>query len=833
MSIAKAWPYWDLQDNIMFLEDGRQVYGVYFEPPSHIHFTPDDLLRRQQTLLPFFDLAVPDGEIMTTYTSLRQALEDDLADTRKYAQECTDEVLRELTLARAEMLEQKILSGEVSHWRFFLTVTVTPPKSNRFDINNTPSPSEVKYAVENAQGLQTAAVAQLAAAGFAAKAMSQQDVFTECFLWLNPGWPAAPQFIPQAEREVHSLRRGRPDHLTFTRQIGASVIDNTEGGGPIVGDKYVEVISLGRLPEYTETGYLKAITEDLQGTYYVVMQAKRENDYDVSNELEKKKGDLWLRVKAPGVVPNGKATNLLAEVEQAQKLDGYESRFEAGVSVVLIAGSRDELERMKRKARGNMARLRAGVPIDYGFQSIAQYRALAPFAGGQTKFVFQPYTSNVIDLFPPVAPWRGFEEGAITFQSRDKSLIKFDLLTPLTKTAHWAVFAPSGSGKTVLALSVLNAHLTKYDDAVLVVTDAKQDFKYYFKSLADSEVIDYGYNSDTRLNIFDLDDGETEPDATKLVGITSFLRLFVSEPDDKRETDYEDVAITEAVIATYKKFKNRGRFPILEDLEQMLNTIENYTDSGKNMPAVVIEAARSVGIRLRKALGSSPLAPLVNCQSNRKLTARRIYLNTFGIPEDDVPMHRVAHHMSKALMWNRAKHYPRHIPKFFYVDEFENQIQTQRELDDIKEMIRVYRSFGVSFGFGTQDPLASQHFGALMDSFSHLFIGNGYSKQVVEGNAEKMGVVEALSLPDVMRDKLPELRAVAGQFSEFALLSNVGGGKDRIGDIIQVEESKLGLWVFASSRNEVTKKEKYIALHGGDTMQGIRQLVQDTYGGKL
>ena len=830
LPLANAVPYWDLHDNIMFLQDGRRVYGVYFEPPSHLHYTSDELLKRQHTLKTVFDLAVPDGETLSTYTSLRQALEDDLSETRLYAETCSDPVLRELTQARADLLEQKILSGEVSHWRFFLTVTVTSSAEYRFDIGSPPSAQEVYGAVESAQALQSAAVAQLTAAGFAARAMTQQDVFAECRYWFNPSWPQAPAFIPQAEREVHSLRRGRPDHLTFSRQVGSTPIDNTPFSGPIVGDRFAEVISVGRLPEYTETGYLKTITDDLHGTYYIVVQATRENDYDVSNELEKKKGDLWLRVKAPGVVPNGKATNLLAEVELAQQLDGYESRFGAGVSIVLIASTQAELDRMKRKAKGNMARLRAGVPISYGFQSVAQYFALAPFSGGRSKFEFQPYSSNVIDLFPPVAPWRGLEEGAMTFQSRDRSLIKFDLWTPLTKTAHWAIFAPTGSGKTVLALSILSAHLTRYDNAVLVVADSKQDFTYFFKSLQDSAIINYGYKSDTRHNIFDLDDGETQPDGTKLSAILSFVRLFVSEPDDPREADYEDVALSEAIMAVYQKYKNRGSFPQMSHLEQMLNTIENYTDSGKNMPLAVLQAARSVGIRLRKALGNSPLAPFVDCQSNVNINARRIYLNTYGIPENDVLMRRVAHHMTKSIMYNRAKHYPRTVPKFLFIDEFENQIQTEREVKDFNEMLRVFRSFGVSLGIGTQDARASQRFGGLLDSFNHLFVG-GYSRGVVDGDERTVGVVEALSLPRVMKEKLPQLESVPGQFSEFALLMNVGGGSGRIGDIIRVEESKLALWLSASSKDEVTKKDAYIAKHGGDVMGGVRQLVKDLYGG--
>ncbi|GMA17220.1 VirB4 family type IV secretion system protein [Deinococcus metallilatus] len=827
---GKVLPYWDIHENIMVLRDGRLVYGVYFEPPSHIHYTSDDLLRRQSTLKSVFDLAVPEGETFRTYTSLRGALEEEVEDTRRYAEACPDPVLKELTLTRAHMLEARILSGEVSHWKFFATVTVTPPSDLRFSMDEPPSPEELQRAVETAQGYQMTLVAQMSAAGFAAQPMTRQDVFAECFYWLNPGWPVPPEFIPQEEREVRSLRRGRADHLTLLRQLGCTVVDNLPTSGPIVGDRYVEVISLGRLPEYTETGYLKQVTESLHGTYYVIVEATRENDYDVSNALEKQKTDLFTRVRAPGVIPNGRAKNLLEDVEAAQGLEGVESRFEAGVSVVLVAQSQQELERMKRRARANLTRLRAGAPISYGFQSIAQYFALAPFTANQSHFLFQPYTSNVIDLFPPVSPWKGFDEGAITFQSRDKSLIRFDLFTPQTRTAHFAIFAPTGSGKTVLALSLFNAHLTKYPDSVLVVTDAKKDFQYFFKSLEDHAIIEFGYNSQNRFNIFDLEEGAVEPDGTKLSALIQFVRLFVERSADAREKDYEDVAISEAILATYKQFKDEERRPQLGDVQKMLNAIEAYTDTGRNMEPEVIRAARSVAIRLRKGLGASPLAPIVDCQSNVKLTARRIYLSAYGIPEGDDLMKRVAHHIAKGIQWKVAKEYPRRVKKFIFMDEFENMIQTEEEVTDVKRMLRVFRSFGVSFGIGTQDPAASDYFGALKDSFAHLFVG-GFSESVARGNAERRGVVEILSLPKVMEEKLPTLNNLQDKYSEFALLTLAANGSSgRVGDIIQVQESKLALWLFNSGNAEVDKKDRYVEQAGGDVLRGVKSLVDDLYG---
>ncbi|MDP9766123.1 VirB4 family type IV secretion system protein [Deinococcus enclensis] len=818
-------PYWDLFDNIMVLKSGRLAYGVYFNPPTHLHFTPDDLERRQAPLKSVVDLAVPDGETFRTYTSLRSALEEEIQDIKAYAAACPDPVLRELSLERAAMLEAKIVAGEVSHWHFFATCTVTPPSDLRFSIDEPPSEKELRHAIENAQSLQAAAVAQLGAAGFTARPMSRQDVFAECFYWLNPGWPAAPMFIPQEERTVHSVRGGQADVLTLTRQLGMTTIDNQDKQ-PIVGDRYVEVMSLGRLPEYTETGYLRNLTDGLEGTYYVVMEATRENDFDVSNELEKSKNDLWTRVKSPGVVPNGKATNLLEEIEAAQRLEGVESRFEAGVSIVLTASTPDEMARMKRRARGNAVTLRAGAPVSYGFQSIAQYWNLAPFTDTKSGFLFRPFTSNIVDLFPPVAPWAGFKEGAITFQSRDNSLVKFDLRTKETKTPHFAIYAPPGTGKTVLALSLLTAHLTKYQDSVVVVSDAKEDFKYFFSTLSDSAIINFGYNSPVRLNVFDLEDGATHPDSEKMSALKSFLYLLISKPEDAVMADALDVALTEAIMMCYLKFERDEYTPQIADLRKMLEIISNYSDTGTALEPKVVEAARDAAIGLRKALGSSPIAPFVDCQSNVKITSRRIYLNTHGIGENDELMRRVAHHIVRSVMWNTAKKYPRPTAKWMFTDEFENQIKAEHEIEDIRSMLRVFRSYGVIFGIGTQDPQSSKGFGALMDSFSHLFIG-GYSRSIARG------VVEVLSLPKAMETKLPELSTVRGKYSEFALLSNARPEEnrgERIGDVIRVEESKLALWLFASGADEVEIKDRYVEAAGGNVLQGLRQLVRDQQG---
>ncbi len=829
VSFAKRLKFWDIHEDIMVLKDGRQMYGFYFEPPSHLHFTPDNLLHRSSRLKAVFDLAIPDGETMSTYTSLRSAHEEAVADTRAYAEACPDPVLKELSLSRARLLEDKIRRGEVSHWRFFATVTVTPPTGERFSTTEAPSPAELARAVANAKALQRAAVQQMKAAGFHAVAMTGQDIFQECFYYLNPSWPIAPQFIPQSERSINSFRHGRPDQQSLIRQLTPSPGSNLDAGYYVAGDRFVDVLSVGRLPEYTETGYTRALTEDLHGTYYIVVQAQRENDYDVNNELEKAKNDLWTRVKSPGVIPSGKAVNKLEHVERAQKLEGLESRFNASVSMVLVASTLDELERMKRQARGNMSRLRAGMPVTYGYQAEAQYFALMPFNGTMSGFIFKPYTSSLIDLFPPVSPWKGLNEGAITYQSRDKSLIRFDLFTKSTITAHFAVYAPTGSGKTVLVQSLYIAELTKYPDAVLLVTDAKSDFSYLFKSLPDSQTIIFGYDSDSRLNIFDL--GETDdkkPDGEKLASLMTFIRIFVEPPTDLSEKGYEDVAITEGIMAVYAQFSQEDRPPQMSDLYRMLSVIENY-DDGRRMEQRVIDAARSVSVRIRKAIGSSPVAQFVDCQSNVTLTARRLYFSLYGIPEDDDLMKRVANHIIKNTMWQVAKKYPRKLPKFMFMDEFENQVQTQEELEAVKRMLRVFRSFGVSFGIGTQAAEFSKHFGDLRDSFSHLFIGR-YGKEVAKS------VVQTLSLPEVMAEQLPTLTNVVGQYSEFALLSQIGGqgvGGGKSGDIIQLQESKLTLWLVNSDRLEVAEKDEYVAAAGGNILQGVKNLVNHKFGGEL
>ena len=388
------------------------------------------------------------------------------------------------------------------------------------------------------------------------------------------------------------------------------------------------------------------------------------------------------------------------------------------------------------------------------------------------------------------------------------------------------MYAPTGTGKTVLVQSLLCAELTKYPDAALIVTDAKQDFGYFFGSLQDSVSILFGYGSTTRLNVFDLEEGAREPGGEKLASLAAFVRLFAPPPADLREKGYEDIAIQEGVMAVYAQFRHEERRPQMSDLQRMLSVIENYTDNGKRMEDSVVEAARSVAVRLRKALGVSPVAPFVDCQTNIEVFSRHIYLSLYGIPEDDDLMKRIANHIIKNFVWSRAKNFPRSLKKFIFFDEFENQIQTADELDAVKRMLRVFRSFGVSFGMGTQSATASEYLGDLRDSFSHLFVGR-YSREVAKD------VVQTLSLPPVMEALLPTLNTVVGQYSEFALVVQEGADSSGVkaGDVIRVEESKLALWLFNSGNHEVAEKDRYVAQAGGNVIKGVKQLVTDKFGG--
>lgn len=825
---VKPWhevlPHWELdeQSELPFLDDGRIEFGVWFEPPSRVFYTEDYLAGRFFGLKDVFETALPDGERARIYIAVRTADEEELIAYRDAENSAPHPIIAELHQRRFEHFEHLRQLEQIRTWKFFLTVTVTPDDKFSSKPDDTPSAVELERAVQKALTARADFITQMEHAGFHAWLMTRQEVFSETFLYINPEWEAAPDFIPESEREVHSEVDGMPDHLTLKRQLGLSKVDNAESAFIRVDETYVAALSLHRIPQTTETGYLKGLTDKLvTGSYYIVIEAQRENEFAVEQEIEKRKIDLNTMVNSPNIVPNGRNVDLWKRLKRSEeRLRSHsEQRYDTTVTVLLHAKTPQEREVMKRQARSGLKTLRAGMPVQHGFQSYYQWLDLIPFNGKMAEFPFKAITTNAVDFFPPIAPWRGFSRPTIVYRNRENSLVKFDLFEPGTSAAsHFAFFAPTRSGKTFGVMSLLTAVMRRYNPIVTIV-DAKEDFAPFIKAIHGT-IIKFGGKTGTRLNPMDLAPGEKVPDSAKISFLSALiLRRLLRQSGNAREAGAEGTAFYEGVRLTYRRFEHREDVPRLRDLHAVLATMENHVD-GRALSEDVRAAARSLADRMYLYIGDTDWGRVLDAYTNVDTSARVIYYDLSDVPQDDAHQKSVIGLIVQDRVVQTNKRYPSDLPKIWFYDEFGAQVETEEDVKLVSDILRMAASSGLAMGIATQAPEDIERLKSLKDSFFFQFIG-GYSGSVAEH------VQRSLNLPSSIAGELKNLKKVSGHYSEFVLLYRPEGGGERQGDIIKFEESQHAYWYFTSDKNDKPVRERYVQAHGGSYVRGINAIMQD------
>ncbi|MXV19989.1 TraC family protein [Deinococcus xianganensis] len=836
-NLLREQPHWDLLDDVMFLDkpSGRDKLctevGIEIEPSSRLFQTNQKLAELHQMVKGVLQQGVAREERGRLYIEVQTAPPEDLHPYRDVP-ESEHELVNLMAQDRYEYLEQLRQKNLVKRWRFFMTCTSRA--TAKFSKEARPTPEELVATVRKADAAAASLLGYLRGAGYEARRMSSNEMFKLAYRYLNPGRASGrlPNWVPPEKRVkvVPTQPKGkaaRPRERLFTlkEQLFQTPVNNEDMShlriGPTGQQKHVGTVSLARVPQRTVTGMLARVLEKLDAsTYYVVLEFDHNDPMETDKKLEVSKNRLFSQMgSGTKEAPNVKAQAKLRDLNQTIKhlTSTGDHTYRVGMTLVLIADSAEELRQAKESAVSACAIVPGSGLVKHDFQSLFQWFSLIPFNGQRGQFMFEATETTASDFFPPVAPWKGGDRPTWVVRTRQNSLANVDFFTGPTNANHFAVFAPTGYGKTFTVMSLLSAHIRAHNPFVTVV-DRKEDFKFFIRSLSDdqkknSAVVPFYPGAATQLNPMDLPEGDTKPDAVKQAFLLALVRYFVPPSSNSREAGEEKALILEALSQTYRRVKREGRSPLLSEFAATLNAMEMYSDGGP-IAGEQQALARSIALRLRPVLGEdSPWGPILDRPTNVNTHAQFMYYDLSGIADSDMEMRRVALHIVNDRIWQAAKRLPRSVRKIAFIDEFGSQIQTEEDKAFVSTTLRLARSSNLAFGLATQTLEDMNRISGMEEAIYWYLLGR------LEGGEQV--IRDVLKLPDSVSREISLLKEGRG-FKEWALIYRSKDGPKN-GDIIKVEESRRSYWYLTSEPGEAARRDEYLKRYGNlkDAVQAI------------
>ncbi|ASN83285.1 VirB4 family type IV secretion system protein [Deinococcus ficus] len=826
-SLTDRLQYWGIRDGVVITRQKGIEFGIEFRLPSAAEVT-DPVREQLATLLhQIMVQCVPEqcrGRLIIESAPLN---ENQLVKASE-GQNVDNELLKFLKDENNRIMEKRRVEGMLSSWRYFFTVRL----DNRQKKIGRPVPfmsTELDPLVKRAISIRTQMVNMMDAAGFEARSLTGQEAFGLIYRWFNPGLAASrePLFKSIFKGLNASRDEIRKDLTLYSdsmrEQVTNSEVDSTRIDALVVGDRLVQTINMLGVGETTYPGMSERMLMRLSGHHvYYILDLEHLKQSDERKKLnDAARGAILATQDASMGTPDlgnvavvGGLSNILQRMTA-----GEERVFRFGISMVLIARDKSELEHMKEIARTEMSMM-GGAKAAYGtFQNIPQYfDRLAPLNAQTNEFMFKAFSSNVIHFIPLVGPWAGSNKPIALFRSRWGSVTG---INPSDGTLNQGmlIVGSAGSGKTFVTQSW--AAQMAAVGADLVIVDQKRDYESFISSLegqfipfAPGEKVD---GKVVRLNAFELPPGEYVPDEQHKI----FLMGFITALLGSGELPPQDKAIITAAIE--QAYATSYTINAAGDVKHSVVTLSTLVTAIRELNAVGTVSlkgnteAQSIINRLTLSLqtyvGDTAMGSFLDGESTVEIKNPYVYFDIAKI-KDDPSLTRVALLLIIKQIWERAKK-NRDKPKVAIIEEIGVLFSIPEALAFVASLYKLGRTYNLWPVGVTQEIGDFQKGKGLINNTSQFLIG-----RVSAEEAET--VAEVLGLNSASLDLIRSLGGQKGVYREYLAMTIKESGMT--GDVVQYFPNPIEYWMFTSHPAEVDRRQKTVELHGGNVLAAVKSL---------
>lgn len=828
-SLTERLQYWGVRDGVVITRQKGAEIAVEFELPSAAEVTDATREQLAEAIRMIMVQAVPQrcrGRIIiesgpvTDAQMLRVAREDHLSN----------DLLAFLASEDARALEQSRVRGELTSLRYFFTIRLDTKQSRSLR----PIPfmeSDLQALVRKGVAVRKQLVNMLGAAGFPARELLGQEAFNLIWRWFNPGLamgtpPMFKSMFRPPNVSLADLKKNfRIQSDTMRAQIASSEIDTSRFDALVVGDRLVQTINMLGPGDTTYPGMTERLLSRLSGHhFYLVIDLNHLYQPDIRKKLNNAaRGAVVAATDASLGTPDVGNSAVLDNISNVlyQLTQSEEHVFEFGISLVLIARDRDELEHMKEIARTEVSML-GGARSAYGtVQNIPQYLdRLAPMNAQENDFMFNCFSVNVAHMVPLVGPWKGSSRPIAVFRSRWGSLTG---LNPADGTQNYGtlIVGSAGSGKTFLTQGWVAR--TGALGAEFIIVDQKRDYKSFIDSLGeDGQFIPFAPGEFVdgqvvRYNAFELPEGEYEPDENHKIFLLGFITALLGEGDlGSIEKAIVTAAIEQVYIAAVTRDgQGQVRFTPVT-LGKFVRTLKNLNAVGTESLRGNEEAQNTVkrlAMSLQTYIGDTPMGTFLDGESTVRMNARYVYFDIAKI-RDQPELTRVALLLIIKQIWDRARAHPDRV-KVAVIEEIGVLFKIQAALDFVAALYKLGRAYNL-WPVGVTQEIADFQLGkGLINNTSQFIIG--------KVSAEEAGMItDVLGLNNAAHSLILSLGGEKGRYREFLVMVNKETGMT--GDVVRYYPNKVEYWMFTSAPDERARREQAVQAFGGNTVEAVRAL---------
>lgn len=285
-----------------------------------------------------------------------------------------------------------------------------------------------------------------------------------------------------------------------------------------------------------------------------------------------------------------------------------------------------EIQRRSQQVLHIISRMNGARGFAENKAKLRLYISSLPGMMGPDKRDHDLLTTHASDLVPIEMPWNGTPRSPLMLiETPYRQLLPFSPFDANLSDANMILAAASGHGKSVLMGHML-LQAARQDNLVSIL-ERGNSYRPMVEYM-DGQMITVALDSQTTLNPWDLEPGETEPTKEQIAFLKSLTRFMLGEGLNV-DSELLDIVLLDAIRRTYARTAMRpsNPIPVLSDLRDEL---EYYQDDSER----VVAEARLAATKLRSWVDDGVYANLFDRHTTLKLTAPWVYFNIEQLKDD-------------------------------------------------------------------------------------------------------------------------------------------------------------------------------------------------------